>query len=184
MHEQDYERLTLFLGGSRASRIALQESVRRLVMNVICGRKCGVSLERLAPDGSWEKTCGDYSQVRMDGFSAESSGTLPSWGMMSAGLLQALPQLEPYIDESGWRLLPTPTANLWMGYDYTTANRFHGKKTAVRPSGVRHSQFLNNCEAIKGAFTPGTTNLLNPLLLEMMMGFPAQWTEINASETP
>ena len=184
MSEQECEQLLLFQGGSPASRTALQESVWRLMTSVICGRKCGVLLEKLNQDGSLEKTCGDYYQVRMDGFSAESSGTLPSWGMMSAGALQALPQLEPYIDESGWRLLPTPTASLWRGYDYTTANRFHGKKTAVRPGGSRRSQRLNNCEAIKDAFTPGTTNLLNPLLLEMMMGFPEQWTETDASETP
>lgn len=184
MSGQDCGQLTWFRGGSRASRTALQESVMGLVMNVICGRKCGVSLERLSPDGSWEKTCGDFSQVKLDGFSAESSGTLPPWGMMSDGVLQALPQLEPYTDGSAWRLLPTPTANLWMGYDFTTASRFHGKKTAVRPSGTRLSQFLNNCEAIMDAFTPGTKNLLNPLLLEMMMGFPEQWTETDASETP
>lgn len=184
MSGQDCEQLLLFQGGSPASRTALQESVWRLVTSVICGRKCGVLLEKLTLDGLWEKTCGDYCQVKMDGFSAESCGTLPSWGMMSAGELRALPQLEPYIDESGWRLLPTPTASLWMGYDYTTATRFRGKKTAVRPSGARHSQSLSNCEAIKDTFTPGTVNLLNPSLLEIMMGFPAQWTETDASETP
>lgn len=184
MSAQDCKRLMLFQGGSHASRTALQESVKRLVTSVICGRKCGALLEKLNPDGSWEKTCGDYCQVKMDGFPAESCGTLPIWGMMSDGELRALPQLEPHIDESGWRLLPTPTANLWMGYDYMTAKSFHGKKTQIRRSGTRCSQFLNNCEAIADAFTHGTQNLLNPLLLEMMMGFPAQWTETDASETP
>ena len=184
MSGQPFEQLTLFQGGSRANRIALRESVRLLVTTVISGRKCGVLLEKLNQDGLWGKTCGEFCQATMDGFSAESFGTLPPWGMMSAGVLQALPDLEPYIDESGWQLLPTPTANLWMGYDYTTALRFNGKKVAVRPSGVRHSQFLNNCETIADAFTPGTTNRLNPLLLEKMMGFPEQWTEINALETP
>ena len=54
-----------------------------------------------------------------------------------------------------------------------------GSKTVTR-----HSAFLNNLEILADAFTPGTTNLLNPLLLERMMGFPAQWTETDASETP
>lgn len=73
-----------------------------------------------------------------------------------------------------------------LGYDvgYTTARSFNGRKTAMRKSGARHSQFLNNCEAIAAAFTPGTTNLLNPLLLELMMGFQEQWTDLSASETP
>lgn len=184
MSGQDCERLTLFQGGSRASRTALQESVWDLVTSVIYGRKCGVLLEKLNQDGSWEKTCGDYCQVRMDGFPAESCGTLPSWGMMSAGELRALPQLAPCIDETEWRLLPTPTANLWMGYDFTTAISFGGKKTSVRKSGTRHSQYLNNCEAIAAAYMPGTKNLLSPLLLEKMMGFPEQWTETGALEMP
>ena len=184
MSEQDYEQLMLFQGGFHASLTALQDSVRHLVMNVICGRKCGVSLERLTQNGSWEKMCGEYCQVRMDGFSAESYGTLPTWGIVSDGVLQALPQLEPSIDESDWQLLPTPTANLWMGYDYKTARTFRGKKTTTRKSGTRHSQFLNNCEVIADAFTPGTQNLLNPLLLELMMGFPEHWTETDASATP
>lgn len=169
MSGQDYERLTLFQGGSRASRIALQESVLHLVMNVICGRKCGVSLERLAPDGSWEKTCGDYSQVRMDGFFAESSGTLPSWGMMSDGLLQALPQLEPYINENGWRLLPTPVAT-----DY--------KGGALRKGSKK--QMSNLKEYIYIFFKGATKSIyLHPQLLENIMGFPIGWTELNASET-
>ena len=174
----------VFRGGSHANRTALQESVRRLVTSVISGRKCGELLAKLSQDGLWLKTFGDCFQVRMDGSFLEFSGTLPKWGTMSGGELRAQPQLEPFIDESGWQLLPTPTANLWMGYDYTTACKFKGKKTTFRPSGTRLSQFLNNCESIKEGFTPGTKNLLNPLLLELMMGFPEQWTEIDASETP
>lgn len=58
------------------------------------------------------------------------------------------------------------------------------KEDRILLSGTRHSVFLNNLEILADAFTPGTTNLLNPLLLERMMGFPAQWTETDASETP
>ena len=109
---------------------------------------------------------------------------MPSWGILSDGVLYALPTPERCTEEKEWRLLLTPTANLYMGYDYTTAKRFCGRKTFVRPSGTRHSAFLNNLEILADAYTPGTTNLLNPLLLERMMGFPAQWTETGASETP
>lgn len=85
MSAQDCKRLMLFQGGSHASRTALQESVKRLVTSVICGRKCGALLEKLNPDGSWEKTCGDYCQVKMDGFLDEFSGTWPQLGTMRAG---------------------------------------------------------------------------------------------------
>lgn len=173
----------VYQAGSLASRIAAQDSARRLVTTVICGPKCGELLAKLSPDGLWLKMFGDCCQVRMDGSFLEFSEILPTWGTMWAGELRAQPQLEPSIDETGWRLLPTPTANLYMGYDYTTACKFQGQKTTYRPSGTRHSQFLNNCESLKEGFTPGTKNLINPLLLEMMMGFPAQWTEIEVSET-
>lgn len=171
-------------GGSPASRTALRENVKHLVMSVISGRKCGVSLARLSRNGSWLKMYGDYCQAKLDGSFEEFCGTLPLWGMLSDGVLYALPTPERCTGEKEWRLLPTPTANLYIGYDYTTAKSFRGRKTHVRPSGKRFSAFLNNLEILADAFTPGTTNLLNPLLLERMMGFPAQWTEIDASETP
>ena len=173
----------VFQGASRASRTVALDSARHLVMTVIYGPKCGESLAKLSPDGLWLKMFGDCYQAKMDGSFLEFSGTLPKWGTMWAGELRAQLQLEPSIDESGWRLLPTPTANLHMGYDYTTACKFRGKKTTSRPSGTVHSQFLNNCEALKDGFTPGTTNRLNPLLLERMMGFPDRWTEIEPLET-
>ena len=184
MQGRDCGRWIVYQGGSPASRTALRENVKHLVMSVISGRKCGVSLARLSRNGSWLKMYGDYCQAKLDGSFEEFCGTLPLWGMLSDGVLYALPTPERCTGEKEWRLLPTPTANLCKGYDHTTAKRFCGRKTHVRPSGTRHSVFLNNLEILADAYTPGTTNLLNPLLLERMMGFPAQWTETDASETP
>lgn len=170
MSGQDCRQSVSFRGGSLASRIALQESVCRLLMSVTCGRKCGVLLERLNPDGLWEKTCGDYSQVSMEFFSVESSGTLPNWGMMLDGELRALPQLEPCIDETGWRLLPTPVAT-----DY--------KGGALRKDSK--NQLSNLKEYIYLFFKKQTETIyLHPQFLESMMGFPVGWTELSASETP
>ena len=67
---------------------------------------------------------------------------------------------------------------------WKTASHFCGKMTVFRPSGVRVSQTLDTCPAFLPWYRKGTTNLLNPLLLEKMMGFPARWTEIKRSETP
>ena len=81
-------------------------------------------------------------------------------------------------DGNALRLLPTPTASLCNGYDGTTAAHFFGKMTVSRPSGVTVSQILNNCPAFLPWYRKGMTNLLNPLFLEKMMGFPERWTEI------
>lgn len=163
----DLENYLAYQGGSLVSRTALRASVRLLVMNVISGRKCGVLLASLNRDGSWLKMYGDSCQVKMDGSLEEYSGTLPKWGMMSDGELRALPRLEPYIDESEWRLLPTPTASIGnhgLGFNETTEGRYsvQTKIAALQVLG----------------------KYLIPQSIELMMGFPIGWTDLNASETP
>lgn len=162
--------LTCISGGSRVSLTALQESVKRLVTSVIYGRKCGELLERLGHDGLWQRTCGDYSQVRMDGFSGECYGTLPRWGTMLGGELRARQELEPFIDERDWRLLPTPTASDYHG-------GAHRKNSKKQMGNLKEHIYIYSQEQTHCVY-------LNPQFLERMMGFPIGWTELNASETP
>ena len=176
--------LTYYRAASPANRTALQESVWRLVMNVTSGERCGESFANFAPDGSLLKMSSDCFQVSMDGSLPAFSGTFPTWGILSDGVCCRLPPWEPCTGASGSQLLPTPTANLWRGYNAAMALRFRGKMTASRPSGCRVSQYLNDCPAFLPWYRKGTTNLLNPLLLEQMMGFPARWTETKRSEMP
>lgn len=164
------ENLLVYQGGSHASRTALQDCVKRLVMNVINGRKCGELLEILALNGSWLKMYGVYCQVKMDGSLEESSGTLPKWGMMLDGELRALPDLEPFIDEKEWLLLPTPVATDYKG----GALRKNSKK---QMSNLKEHIYIFFKDAMKSIY-------LHPRFLENMMGFPTGWTELNASETP
>ena len=161
--EQDSKPLLSYRGGSLASRTALQESARRLVMSVICGRKCGELLARLSPDGSWLKTYRGCYQVRMDGSLQEFSGILPRWGLMSDGELRALPQLEPYIDESEWRLLPTPTATDYKG----------GRKleTALKNHRGPMNSYRDFCKQILDQAYPNVEQM------EGIMGFPKGYTE-------
>ena len=164
------ENLPVYQGGSHVSRTALRDCVKRLVTSVTSGRKCGELLEVLALNGSWLKMYGDCCQVKMDGSLEESSGTLPKWGMMLDGELRALPDLEPFIDEKEWRLLPTPVAT-----DY--------KGGALRKNSK--TQMSNLKEHIYIFFKSATKSIyLHPRFLENMMGFPIGWTELNASETP
>lgn len=168
--EQDTNQLRLYQGGSLASRIAQQESARLLVMSVICGQKCAASLARLSPDGLWLKMCQGYYQAKMDGSLQEFSGILPRWGLMSDGELSALPQLEPSIDESAWRLLPTPVASDFRGGCW-------------RKDG--HLQMSNLKEHLMVFCDRQTRTIyVNPRFLEPMMGYPIGWTELNLSATP
>lgn len=165
-------------GGSPASLTALRESVSRLVTAVTYGEKCGGSFAKLDRNGSWVKMYSGCYQVRMDDSLEEYSGTFPRWGIMFHGECFQPPRLEPYINASGWRLLPTPTANLWMGYDAGTAITAIGEKHITRTTGKKYGIILNNCPVFLPWYQKGTQNLLNPLLLEKMMGFPMRWTEI------
>ena len=176
--EQGSKPLTVYRGGSHASRTALQESVKRLLMSVTSGRNTGESLAKLSPDGLWLKTYQGYFQAKMDGSFEEYFGTLPTWGLMLDGQLFQPQALEPYIDESGWRLLPTPTANLDGGYSPGSAGR-KAQGIKSRKSGATIGSGLNNEQELLPYYRWDGQNLLSPLFLEAMMGFPQNWTETN-----
>lgn len=163
--EQDEKPSPLYRGGSLANRTALLVSVKRLVTSVICGPKCGELLAKLTLDGLWLKTYQGCYQAKMDGSFEEYSGILPKWGILSAGELQALPGLEPYIDESEWRLLPTPTASDYKGGCLR-------KNTKKQMSNLKEHIYT---------FSDSQTHsiYLNPDFLENLMGFPIGWTELN-----
>lgn len=109
--ESNQGSLPVFQGASPASRIQLQECVKRLVMNVTFGRSTGESLAKLSPDGSWQRMYGDFYQVKMGGSFEEYSGILPTWGMMLDGVVTGLPMWELFIPENGLQLLPTIVAS-------------------------------------------------------------------------
>ena len=180
-NEQDSNPSIAYRGASLASRTALQESVKRLVMNVIYGRKCGVSLAKLSPDGLWLKMSGDYCQAKMDGSFEEYSEILPTWGLMLDGVLIEPPMSERFMPESGLRLLPTPTAeqfSLWASAELLNKNiktRKSGAKIGTSLSWVLASWHLKN---------GGTREKYpDPCFSEMIMGFPIGWTDGIVLET-
>ena len=170
------ETVTVMSGGSLASRTALQESVKRLLTSVICGQSSGESFAKLSPDLLWLKTCQGYCQVMMDGSLETYSGTLPKWGLMLDGQLYQPQALEPYIDESGWRLLQTPSASATGGYSVGSVKK-KIKGEMKRKSGATIGGGLLQDKALLPYYKNGTQNRLNPLFLESMMGFPKNWTE-------
>lgn len=164
--EESPKKSPCYRGGSHANRIALQESVKRLVTNVTYGRSTGDSLAKLSQDGLWLKMYGDCFQAKLDGSFEEYSETLPTWGLMSDGVLIQPVGLELYIDESEFFLLPTPNASMWRGAAktrYKGSKNYHASHTpeALR-SGIDDYQYIN------------------PNFVELLMGFPIKWTDLNA----
>ena len=165
MNEPDELQLTLFQGGSRASHIALQESVMRLLMNVIYPMNLLESFAKLNQNGCWEKTYQGYLQVKMDDSLVDWLERWPAWGIVSGGQAYAPPGLEPYIGEKEYLLLPTLTASAKSA---TAKDRYVGSKAyrAARPQ-----------EALRTGFNDLT--IINPNYCEIIMGFPLGWTELN-----
>ena len=96
---------------SPASRTALQENVRHLVMNVTSQENSKESFGRLNPDGSLVRTSRGYAQVNLDGFLESSCMTFPRWGILSDGVVGELQMSEHATGENGSSSLPTLMAN-------------------------------------------------------------------------
>jgi hypothetical protein len=96
---------------------------------------------------------------------SESSVTLPKWGMMLDGELWALPTPDWGTYERGCGWWATPLAHLAKG---GPAGR------GCRERGGRRSDLRT--QAGLASIHPGD--------LEQVMGFPSEWTELNASAMP
>lgn len=151
-------------GGSRVSRTALRASVLRLLTSVISGRNTGASLARLGPHGSWLKMYGDYYQVKLGGSIEEYSGICPTWGIVSDGVLTLPLGLEPFIDESGFSLLPTPLASDWKF-------RMRSKAALLRQSSEHQDSMILRLQLW------GYSDLEIVETYERVMSFPIGWTE-------
>ena len=150
---------------SPASLTALQENVRRLVMNVTLQENSKESLGRLNPDGSLLKMSQGSAQASLDGSLVSSCMTFPKWGILSDGVVGELRILEPAIEGNGSSLLPTVMANNLecAGKEYC---------------GNRHSLKLH--QAINLGKNRGLK--LQPAFAEWMMRFPPGWTALSVSE--
>lgn len=192
--EPHQDNLPVYRGASPASRIRLQESVRRLLMNVICGRKCGESLAKFAPDGLWVKMYGDFCQARMDGSFEEYSGILPEWGMMLDGVVIELPMSERFTPESELQsLLGTSTAvsrprsekfRVGRCPNPMEAINLFPTPTAMDSTGLYKTPRKNANLETNHALTCTqacyrlSTLKIHPEFLEAMMGLPIGWTAL------
>lgn len=170
------EKSPSYRGGSRASLIALQENVKRLLMSVTCGRSSGESLAKLHQDGFWEKMYQGYSQVTIDDSLEEYSMTWPHWGTLLGGQLTELLTLELTTEEKGSLLLPTPQAS--DGDAWLKMNKKDLQGCIYRYEMRGHAKRLIHYLAYQGHSLHQISEFY-----EMMMGFPKGWTELSVLET-
>ena len=174
--EQDSNPSIAYRGASLASRTALQESVKRLVMSVIYGRKCGESFAKLSRDGLWLKMSGDYCQAKMDGSFEEYSEILPTWGLMLDGVLIELPMSERFTPESGLRLLPTPTAG--DAEAWTKKTKIDTKTSIWKTWKNKHTD-----RPINHFMWNGLSASQSAEIYETIMAFPKHWAKLKPTET-
>ena len=192
MKEPDYEQLTLFPAGSRASHFLSLGSEEARMMTVTSGRRCSELYRRSGPLGSLVRTL-------LESSAWHSTRCFLTWKMRDTPqkrlYFQLVPSMPPTA-ETGLRLLPTPVASDANG---THGGNMHGSlrtyvhmwptptardcKGANSPehfvngTGRKHVDQLANRVAIEENFPHGQ---LNPEWVEWLMGFPIGWTELSA----
>ena len=126
---------------------------------VSCGGKCSESSVSLAQDLSSSKT---QKVCDIEGL-PKLSTTLPATGMWGNGSVYQLPTLKRPIYEKESLLLPTPTASDGEGKNYRPAG---GNKLTEK---LKRLNLLPNSQ------------VLNAEVVELMQGFPMDWTSLSGS---
>lgn len=189
--------------GSPASRTALQVSVSRLVTSVISGGNSPESFAKLSRDGSWVKTSQGSVQVSLDGSLEEFCETWPKWGIVSGGVAGRLPTPERRTTGNECLLWPTPRTSDTQSGRIVEVNE---NGTLCRVNQDRSQTYgANLSDAVvlwptplsndaKSATLPlsagmrdplpgelirsGASGSLNPMWVELLMGFPPGWTDM------
>lgn len=169
MNERGFEQLTLFQGGSRASRSAWQGSAEVQQMTVISGRKCFVLQKNSARNGLSGKMCMDLFEMRLTKSLKISSRRVTKQGHT----LSRLARLARCSAETESLLWPRPTT----GAPLCGGTHNFRQMEDLRDKGVITEEERRN-------LTQGNGGRSNPALMEWLMGFPIGWTDLHASETP
>ena len=189
---------------SPASLTVLRENVRRLVTAVISPENSSVSFGKLNPDGSCLRMSQGYAQANLDGSLESSSMTFPKWGIVSDGVAGELLTLAPVIGENGSLLLPTMTKSDCEGGIPPNNGKYRIQKDGTK-WGLKLNQKIamlptlqvTDSHGHKYQRDPKTKKMrptipgiignnhglkLQPAFAEWMMGFPPEWTALDASE--
>ena len=173
MNGQGCGQLTLYQEVSRANLTALVGNVWHLMMSAIFGVNFSESFAKLTQHGLWEKMYRGCSQVKMEGFSDEFSGTWPKWGVMSGGIVfrPMLPVRNFGVSESHLWLRPIASDSIaWI------KGRASNPRVSIVKSWNRHGQD----RPIYDFMWHGLSAKQAADYHEMMMGFPPHWTDLDA----
>ena len=176
--------------GSLANLIPLQESVRRLLMSVTYGESAPGLQQSFDLNGPCLKTCRDFYQASGAHSSPAFSVTWPRWGIAWDGGYGALTTLGRFTDATGFSSWPTAKEQDSRGGDAKNKQGGIGLATAVKmwptPTGRDHKDgtSANGRGDILGqAVSPSKeSGALNPAWVELLMGFPAGYTDIAEGE--
>jgi len=162
------ELLTLYLAGFRAKTYRCTEKEQELEgKSQACGDTWPESLAKYDPNLRLWKT----RQCLLLGGLATFSETWPKWGMIRNGEFfpQERPERLTFEKEYSYSL-PTMLATEYAG---AATARHRNSKILKSLIHSRVAQVLRNSETCP--------NLLHPSFGERIMGFPVQWTDLNAS---
>lgn len=167
-HESNGEMLfdrTLFVAATPASPSASPATAEAKTTSGISGPSSVRPLASYDPDTrSWRM----FAATFLSG-STEFSGTFPSSGIASNGILYERPLLEHLIVESGSSLWPTPTT-----HGEIIGSRIESHRRRLE-QGVKYSSRLPQAIALR---YPDDHGYLSPMWVELLMGFPPGWTDL------
>ena len=162
---------------THANHSALPGSAEARKMTATSGRKCAELLHKQNPLGSFVKMFMVTSQWA-------STKCWLTWKAKGTPRNRLLFQLAPKTHRTGgteYGLLPTPTAS-----DFLIPASAQLKKVAKNNRGERQSKMGTSiawCDTFleEHRMTGGE---LSPKWIEVVMGYPIGWTDLNPSETP
>lgn len=159
-----------YQGDFHANPIAVQENVWHLMTSAIYGVNFLECFAKLTQDGLWEKMFQGCSQVKMDGFLDEYSGTWPKLGVLHGGIVSHPTLVELNTSEKEFALWPRPIAS--DGEAWTKSLKSYPMKS-IWKCWNGGKQDRTTYYHIQSGLNPNQAADLNG----MMMGFPEGWTD-------
>lgn len=159
--ESTATQLDLFQQDTLANLTVLPGSDKARMMTALSGQRLSAYWKRYDPVGLLVKMLLDTSQWA----SMTCFLTWTTSGTPRNRLYFQLQPSEPHTEETGYLYLPTPTASMWKG---ACKNRYKGSK---------HYRGSFTQEALRTG--PNDPLYINPNYVEVLMGFPDNWTDLN-----
>lgn len=163
MKRQECERLTLSLGGSRASRTASLENGLQKTTSGICGQSSSELSGNYGPNTL-------LVRMLMASYQQYMSPFAPTWKKRvtkSGRSVYRLALSERTMKDTGFVFLASPRAS----QDFKPI-----RKQTPREHSGKHGQAM--CSSLGIIFPERIGQYINPEFAEWMMGFPEGWTDV------